>query len=636
MIFKNQADSAKNSFKNFGEKFQDVVKIIKMVDLTILKRPKLINMAFKKATTFTRALLLIEVAIILVSFVTLGMGFYNLITIEIASSESETNESVVLNFKHLNPVFTPDNSLEDKITKMLYSPLYTVEYPQFGKGDTANFQLVLLKNIPTPSIDNKSFKFTLRDDINWSNGDKIDSADVKFTFDLIKNLKDSNSKFRLNFTNLDLAVVSPTEFTVTSSIPRSTLLYDFAFSPISKKLMESVPVANLFEADQTSKPSITSGNWKISEKQITDKHYTAGKPQPNPVAGSTGWNYMKLESTNKKVLTKFWNFKKYDSITTKKIPSIQAINMATELKNNGKIDLFMRSTNEQGSSYESSKDIADALKKKQDFVDSNWYLSSYFNQNPTDSRKKPAMSLAIRKYVTCSFYNLNMSGIDTISPLEPSERNLPISLNTTLPQDCDSPTLPDTEFKKNETYYSFVGADSELHFEILYFGYDQDPILDKIKANFDSGLGIKANVTTRTNNEEYYKTLFADPKELDKYDLVVMPREVYSFDLSNELSYNNTNVLGSKKIKNLDETNALIAKYNETTYGANEREVLAKHLNKEKISFYLGRYKNEINHNLIGKKESLFDTPNGILDPKYKIWYTTIARDWWFNKQTQN
>ena len=100
----------------------------KYIDFKILLKPKVVNKALKDSTSIVRVVIIIQTALLLASFIFLSFGFYSIITKDIVDPNAELNEAVLMSFKRFNPLFDSKNNLEDRITKMLYTPLYTIDY----------------------------------------------------------------------------------------------------------------------------------------------------------------------------------------------------------------------------------------------------------------------------------------------------------------------------------------------------------------------------------------------------------------------------------------------------------------------------------------------------------------------------
>jgi ABC-type transport system substrate-binding protein len=625
-----------------------ILSFFKKIDFTILSKPKVINMAFKKASSLTKLLVLLELGLVITSLVVILVGVYYVATTEVSNPEAELMEGVVVDFKNFNPLFSPANSVEKRITSFLYQPLYNINYPEFGvlgSNNVANFEPVLLKSLPT-STDDKVFNFKLRDDLSWTDGSKLSSKDVKYTFDILKAEKGTNDLFHQNFQTLDLEVVNETEFTVISANKRPTLNYEFNLSPVSEAYMKQVPFSAMLGSDVSTKPQVTSGLYKLSSNQIIDKNYSQSKPVDNPIKNNENQiQVLKLETfTNtafipkKRPNSKFWTFKRYDSITANNLSSVKNLTLQNEARTNGKLDLFLRNSNERGNLFESSKEISDSLKLRQNLVQNNSYLAGYFNLNNSLDRTKPATKLAFRKYISCFLYDFEMNNINGITPLEKNKRHLPTTLlNNTIDSGCspETETLPESDFKKVDNFYQF-NNDPILSFDIVYFGYSQDKLTERLKTQIESKLGIKVNLTTRDNNQEFFANLFnSNSLELNKFDMILLPHEVSSFDLNSEFKTSYTKILGSSEdVKKLE---PFLDLYKNSLYSTEEGLKVSQYLVNNKLSVYLGRYQTEINHkNLIGQQQTLFEDKNGILDLRYKYWYNSSARDWFYNKQNTN
>lgn len=86
----------------------------------------------------------------------------------------------------INPLVPTNNQLEKDITSLLYEPLIRVN----SEGEVIG---ILAESWEKLDDDGKDFKFTLRKDVSWHDGEKFNSDDVMTTFNYLKAFSDDDS-----------------------------------------------------------------------------------------------------------------------------------------------------------------------------------------------------------------------------------------------------------------------------------------------------------------------------------------------------------------------------------------------------------------------------------------------------------
>jgi hypothetical protein len=600
------------------------------VNLKVLGKPKIVNTALKSSSPLTKAVVILFIALTIAGLITSIFGVYLVATKDIADPKSEINEAVVLGFNHLNPLFSSKNSVEERITNMLYTPLYQVDYSKFGTSNSAkiNTNYLVEKLTWSENKPEQVLNIRLKDNLTFSDGTRLTTDDVKYTFDTIKTLKQGNKNYKKTFEDLKLNTINDLEFEVVSDKPRASMMYDLDFSPVSKKYMETVPLENLLESEQTKKPMVTTGTYKISQSQVQDKDYSDKVQSPNPISSSDTIQFIKLEAFKSKnsrfqASTQTWNIKKYDTVLSNNI-SQKRLSVESDAKLN-KVDLFIRQYEENPIAYDKSQDIKKSLALKQDIIDNNWYFSTYFNTKTDVSRSKPGTKVEFRNYASCLLTNSNLNS-DYFSPVAKDKKVLPISMTQTSNPDC-SKELKEPNYKLNEEQYlQFNNADPNLVFKILYVGFDNDieKYLVNIFENNKNGK-IKTELTSLTKDTPEVKDAFTNSEKLGKYDLIVYPTQIRSLKNNPELVKSNTILIGSSEdtIK-LEELNNL---YNDKNFNQKESEDLAKFFTEKSLIANLYNYKTEINHNF---KKPVTLGRNGTIGYEFNNWYNKTVKEWFF------
>jgi ABC-type transport system substrate-binding protein len=160
---------------------------------------------------------------------------------------------------YLNPIYSIASDVDDSITNLLFSSLMKFE----GKNlvpDLAEGYKVL--------EDGKVFEVSLKDNIFWSDGQKITSDDIIFTVKTIQN-PETKSPLRNAWLGVDIEKISEKDFKFILKNPSYVFLENLTLKPIPKHIFENIPPANLSLSFLNLKP-ISSGPYQL-EKIERDK-----------------------------------------------------------------------------------------------------------------------------------------------------------------------------------------------------------------------------------------------------------------------------------------------------------------------------------------------------------------------------
>lgn len=163
---------------------------------------------------------------------------------------------------------------------LTWAGLISVDYDKLDY--VANPQKDLAKELPKISADGKTFTFTLRDDIKWSDGKPITSADFLFAWQQASK-KENNY---VGYTDLLARIESyktpdakTIEVTLKEKLARFLALGQAAdISPVPKHIWEGKPWLDAAANPEVLKPSVVPGPYMI--KEITAERATyARNPQ---------------------------------------------------------------------------------------------------------------------------------------------------------------------------------------------------------------------------------------------------------------------------------------------------------------------------------------------------------------------
>ena len=601
------------------------------VNFKVLLKPRIVNNALKQSSGGTRLIVLSLIGLTIASSIFTLFGVYLVLTKDIPDPKSEINEAVVMSYNHLNPLYTPKNSVEERITSMLYTPLYQVEYNKFGTSNAANINTSFLidKMSWSEAKPAQNLTFRLKDNLTFSDGSRITTDDVKFTFDSIKALKNGNINFKRSIEDLKLNVVNDLEYEVVSEKPRTSMMYELDFAVVSKAYMSTVPLESLYESEQSKKPQVTSGIYKLSQQQIQDKDYSDKKLTSNPIASTESISLIKLEkfsSNNSKLQasTPIWNIKKYDSVLANNLAQ-KRVSIETDAKLN-KVDLFIREYEENPNLPDRPEEVKKALTlNKQDIVDNNWYLSAYFNVKPDISRTKPSSKVEFRTYASCILSKANNLS-NFYSQINIERAFIPLAVNMPTTKDC-SKNLTEANYKFGEDgFVTFNSADAQLTLKILYLGFDSNyekSLVDLFQNK--AGGKIKTEVQSLTSANAEVKDAFSSLDKLNKYDIIIKPTPVTNLKVSPEIIKSYTTLIGvNEDSAKLEELNTA---YIDKNYNQKETEELVKFFTEKSLVVNLYNYKTEINHNF---RKPIVTSKNGQVGYEFANWYNKTVKDWFF------
>lgn len=159
----------------------------------------------------------------------------------------------------INPLFVSTNA-EASVARLLFSTLYTYDTTGTLSSDLATAMSI--------DASGKVYTVTLRDNAEWSDGQKVTADDVVFTINLIKNAA-VNSPLRVNW--LDVAVASVNSTTVQFTLPAIYAAFPHAltFPILPKHLLESVDPSAIRESTYSSAP-VGSGPFVFRRLQESD------------------------------------------------------------------------------------------------------------------------------------------------------------------------------------------------------------------------------------------------------------------------------------------------------------------------------------------------------------------------------
>lgn len=156
----------------------------------------------------------------------------------------------VSNFDTINPILTQNKNIKE-ITKIIYDSLIILD------GDL-KLQYNLAKEIG--KTDNTNYIIKIKDDIYWSNGEKMTAEDIKFTIDTIKNL-DINSIYKENLRYISTLELID-EYTIKIVLSQEVPFFEYYLTfPI---LSNSYYLGEDFVNTQKNIAPVSTGMYRVS------------------------------------------------------------------------------------------------------------------------------------------------------------------------------------------------------------------------------------------------------------------------------------------------------------------------------------------------------------------------------------
>lgn len=167
----------------------------------------------------------------------------------------EYAEALIGSVKHINPLYANASDVDNDISSLVYSSLFT----RSKNGELVN------DLVETYEVGEKGLSYTmkLREDVLWHDGSKLTANDVVFTVDIIKNKKYESP---LRFSLLGVGVEKVDEYTVKFVLSEAYAAFFelLTFGILPKDIWSKVPV-EYFSLAKINLNPIGTGPYKLQE-----------------------------------------------------------------------------------------------------------------------------------------------------------------------------------------------------------------------------------------------------------------------------------------------------------------------------------------------------------------------------------
>ncbi len=230
MQLKDKIDSSKRGFKLFLENSD------------------------RKKLTFG-VLLILAVLIVISSF------FIYIRNTEIVPAEGGSYTEGILGApRFLNPIYSQKSEVDKDLTEILFAGIMTYD-------EDNELQPELADSVETD--DYRTFEVSLREDIYWSDGEKITTDDVIFTIEKIQN-RSIQSPLRISWEGVRVERESERDMEIILENPSPLFIEKLTVKPIPKHIWEDVDADDFQFSDYNLDP-IVSGPYKVESVEEEDR-----------------------------------------------------------------------------------------------------------------------------------------------------------------------------------------------------------------------------------------------------------------------------------------------------------------------------------------------------------------------------
>lgn len=586
-------------YRDIVYKARKVFKVIWPINWSKLFDSKLIISTVKNTSQRMKIVLSVILVCLLISFISLLGSFFNLLAVETADNKGTFNEAIFgQTISRLNPALTLNSEAEKKIVDLIYQPLYRLEYPNFVESNAkVNIRPVLLESEPAWSSDNKVLKLRLKRELKWSDGTPLESKDVVYTFNRIKEAN-GNNEFRDIYSNYKLVATSPIEMELIQLAANKgfnpQIKYLMNFYPISAKYFEDKNTDDITNSPKSLANEVSSGYFTMPSKVKIDS-----KEVQNPIKDVTGYFNTLVLERNKINNTQPPMVERYVMKVYNDLVDVGGINnnSVERASVNKKVDLFVRQNNPENKITE--QEIKSKLQLEQAIVPTNTYYIMYANLQSNQW----LINTLLRKYVLCTLSELEPDQ-SNLSKINANKQFLPIQLQDQFDGNCNASKQELLSQQKNgkTPYTEFqnkIQVDNEnIDLNIITL-QELSPLIKPIQERI-AAAGINSNITTVKDSDEL------DRKISEKaYNLVFLPTTIISSDpypmygakSRNISSINRNNRIGKAETKFGEGIEKLLRDYSESNLSSIDLQNQVKEFFKnEYVSLNMYRSSIEINY----------------------------------------
>lgn len=165
-------------------------------------------------------------------------------------------EGLIGSPKLINPIYDGANDVDSDISSLIYAKLFKHnENRELIPDLVESFQI---------SEDKKTYTLKLRENVFWSDGEKITTNDVAFTIDTIQN-PEAGSTLYNSFQGITMDKIDDYQITLTLKEPFAPFLSNLTLGILPEHIFGQIAPTNLRLAKDNLQPIAVSGPYKFSK-----------------------------------------------------------------------------------------------------------------------------------------------------------------------------------------------------------------------------------------------------------------------------------------------------------------------------------------------------------------------------------
>jgi peptide/nickel transport system substrate-binding protein len=209
---------------------------------------------FKVLNIFEKILFFLFLLLFLSSTIFLSINFYFAKTKIVPKEGGKYIEGILGTPRWINPIFSPLNDADRDLVELIYSGIL-----KYGENNLENDLAEDLKILD----EGKTYEISLKDNIFWSDGEKITSDDIIFTIKAIQN-SETKSPLRPAWLDVEIERVSEKKLRFKLKESSATFIENLTLKPIPKHKWQEIPQKDFSLSILNLKP-ISSGPYQISK-----------------------------------------------------------------------------------------------------------------------------------------------------------------------------------------------------------------------------------------------------------------------------------------------------------------------------------------------------------------------------------
>ncbi len=159
--------------------------------------------------------------------------------------------------QNINPLFVDYNEVDREVSRLVFSGL--MKYDPDKKAIVDDMATLAIND------DKTEYTFTLRDGLQWHDGEPVTAEDVYFTFhDMVLDPAFPNQILKTNFAGIDVELIDEKSVKFILSQPNIFFVTNLTVGILPKHVLEDVEPHELLQADFNKKP-IGTGPYMVDE-----------------------------------------------------------------------------------------------------------------------------------------------------------------------------------------------------------------------------------------------------------------------------------------------------------------------------------------------------------------------------------